>query len=270
MSSWNLLHKTAFGKTAVVEQKHPRVCACALMECVCTLLCVACQWHRLDFFLLPGYAVLRQTARPQQHQLTALICFDRGSFITALDAHLQHGAWSWGAPNDGGASCCGGEAWLLTKNLKITWHIKFTNYSQRKGNLSLLMYVSMSNLCKLALIYFSYSNMIIYIWEMSSPPFPTIISVTPVALWHSVAFVSSQNSDSFFSLFSWLEVTHLAESGIYSSVCAKHFREECFTIYTPSSANRLHCSALSLCVTSLHITAPLKFQLEPEIMNLNA
>ena len=80
-------------KTAAKELEL-RVCACVRV-CVCVCVCVcawACRWHWLDFFLLSGYSLDRQTARPQQHKLTALICFDRGSISTALSGHLLHRA----------------------------------------------------------------------------------------------------------------------------------------------------------------------------------
>lgn len=49
----------------------------------------ACLQQLWPDFLLAGFIAYRQTARPQQSQLTALICFDRGGLSTALDTHLQ-------------------------------------------------------------------------------------------------------------------------------------------------------------------------------------
>lgn len=59
-------------------------------KCVCVRACVcACQEQHWRDFLLAGFLAYRQTARPQQSQLTALICFDRGGFSTALNTHMQ-------------------------------------------------------------------------------------------------------------------------------------------------------------------------------------
>lgn len=57
-------------------------------KCVCEAVRARLQQLWPDS-LLAGFIAYRQTARPQQSQLTALICFDRGGLSTALDTHLQ-------------------------------------------------------------------------------------------------------------------------------------------------------------------------------------
>lgn len=68
-----------------------------MLQCVCVRVWASwCHW--LDF-LVSGNSVHRQTARPQQPQLTALICFDRGSITTALHAVLQLRAGAEACPS---------------------------------------------------------------------------------------------------------------------------------------------------------------------------
>lgn len=92
------------------------ISVCAVLEYVCAHLCLCVSLPLALARPLPPLWLRckkkRQTARPQQRQLTALICFDRGSIITTLDAHLQHGAPSMGGHNDCGALERGTEIFL--------------------------------------------------------------------------------------------------------------------------------------------------------------
>lgn len=72
-----------FENKSVCARVHVWICVCA------------CQEQHWRDYLLAGFIAYRQTARPQQSQLTALICFDRGGFSAALDTHLQQEPWRW-------------------------------------------------------------------------------------------------------------------------------------------------------------------------------
>lgn len=158
------------------------------------------------------------------------MCFDRGSIIASLDAHLQHEAWSRGVPDDCGALEGGQVAhqhfpkWSGPSTALACSHWQNVAHklkSRRKGNLSLshvVIYVKLRQIPKMVIVsefscFLLYNNIFIQQYDhiflsIALKWHFRCVSRGTVTL-HGVAFISSAPKTQFplfFSLFFFISV----------------------------------------------------------------